>query len=82
MFLLCTFGIILSLVLKSWNTIFRKYALFLKMIYCSCSAMWSKYKICKLSTIVGHKETFIVACETIMQCLNSELYHANTWAHC
>ena len=29
-----------------------------------------KYKICKLSTIVGHKETFIVACETIMQCLN------------
>ena len=32
--------------------------------------------------IVGHKETFIVACETIMQCLNSELYHANTWAHC
>ena len=37
-----------------------------------------KYKICKLSTIVGHKETFIVACETTMQCLNSELYHANT----
>ena len=46
-----------------------------------------KYKICKLSpiarsctyhTIAGHKETFIVVCQTIMQCLNSELYHADT----
>ena len=33
-------------------------------------------------TIAGHKETFIVVCQTIMQCLNSELYHADTWADC
>ena len=54
-----------------------------------------KFKICKLSmiitnckimhidkTIAGHKETFIVAWETIMQCPNSELYHADAWADC
>ena len=33
-------------------------------------------------TIAGHKETFIVAWETTMQCLNSELYHADTRADC
>ena len=33
-------------------------------------------------TIAGHKETFIVTWETIMQCLNSELYHADTLADC
>ena len=33
-------------------------------------------------TIAGHKETFIVAWETIMQCLNSELYPADAWADC
>ena len=82
MFLLCTFGIILSLVLKSWSTIFRKYALFPKMIYCSCSAMWSSIKYANYHSIAGHKETFIVVCQTIMQCLNSELYHAYTWADC
>ena len=41
------------------------------------------YVFTTYKTIAGHKETFIVVCQTIMQCLNSELYllllnHADT----
>ena len=52
--------------------------------------MWSSIKYANYhqlqdhahyKTIAGHKETFIVVFQTIMQCLNSELYHADTWAN-